>query len=131
MFAQAITESALPGARRVADLQAASWPAAFRLLAAAIEGDGLAVMVIDELPYLIQNDPGFEGAFQRAFDRELSCCMIGTAGRALRWTRWSCVQRMGISRMLRTASVQVGGWFPKAGIRGDRQGRLVGAAAAR
>lgn len=72
LFAQAIAESTLPGARRVADLQAATWPAAFRLLAAAVEGHGPTVVVIDEMPYLIQNDPGFEGALQRAFDRELS-----------------------------------------------------------
>lgn len=25
------------------------------------------------MPYLISNDPGFEGSLQAAFDRELSC----------------------------------------------------------
>lgn len=72
LFVQALAESTLPGARRVADLQAVNWPAAFRLLATAVEGDGPVVVVIDEMPYLIQTDPGFEGALQRAFDRELS-----------------------------------------------------------
>jgi AAA+ ATPase superfamily predicted ATPase len=72
LFVQALAESALPGARRAADMQAANWPAAFRLLAAAVEDAGPAVVVIDEMPYLIRNDPGFEGALQKAFDRELS-----------------------------------------------------------
>jgi hypothetical protein len=72
LFVQAIAESALPGACRAAGLQADSWPAAFRLLATAVEGGGPVVVVIDEMPYLIQNDSGFEGALQKAFDRELS-----------------------------------------------------------
>lgn len=72
LFVQAIAESSLPGARRVAGLQADSWPAAFRLLATAAEGEGPVVIVIDEMPYLVRNDSGFEGALQRAFDRELA-----------------------------------------------------------
>lgn len=72
LFVQAITESALPGAHRIAGLRADNWPAAFRLLATAVEDGGPAVVVIDEMPYLIRNDPGFEGALQRAFDRELA-----------------------------------------------------------
>lgn len=72
LFVQAIGESSLPGARRVAGLQADGWPAAFRLLATAAEGEEPAVVVIDEMPYLVRNDPGFEGALQKAFDRELS-----------------------------------------------------------
>lgn len=72
LFVQAITESALPGARRVAGLRADNWSAAFRLLATAVEGERPAVVVIDEMPYLVRNDPGFEGALQKAFDRELS-----------------------------------------------------------
>jgi hypothetical protein len=72
LFVQAIAESTLPGARRVAGLRADNWPAAFRLLATAVEGEKPTVVVIDELPYLVQNDPGFEGALQKAFDRELS-----------------------------------------------------------
>lgn len=72
LFLQAIAESTLPGARRGVDLRAANWPAAFRLLGATVEGQGPVVVVIDEMPYLIRTDPGFEGALQRAFDRELS-----------------------------------------------------------
>jgi hypothetical protein len=72
LFLQAIAESTLPGARNVSDMTAANWPAAFRLLETAVDGDGPVVVVIDEMPYLIETDPGFEGALQKAFDRELS-----------------------------------------------------------
>jgi len=34
--------------------------------------DGGSVVVIDELPYLTNSDPGFEGTLQKMFDRELS-----------------------------------------------------------
>ena len=30
------------------------------------------MVVLDEMPYLIRTDPGFEGTLQKAFDRELS-----------------------------------------------------------
>ncbi|MCL2581741.1 MAG: AAA family ATPase [Streptosporangiales bacterium] len=72
LFVQAIAESSLPGARRVAGLQADNWPAAFRLLTAAIGSEEPAVVVMDEMPYLVRNDPGFEGALQKAFDRDLA-----------------------------------------------------------
>jgi uncharacterized protein len=42
------------------------------LLATALPKDGPAVVVLDELPYLIANDRGFEGTLQKLFDRELS-----------------------------------------------------------
>ena len=50
----------------------ASWDAALRLLASAVPDDGGSVVVIDELPYLTNSDPGFEGTLQKMFDRELS-----------------------------------------------------------
>ncbi|MGQ0772977.1 MAG: hypothetical protein ACT4NY_00915 [Pseudonocardiales bacterium] len=49
-----------------------TWDAALRLLAAALPTDRAAVVVLDELPYLIATDPGFEGTLQKLFDRELS-----------------------------------------------------------
>ena len=33
-------------------------------------GNGPAVVVVDELPLLIQNDPGFEGTLQAAWDHK-------------------------------------------------------------
>ncbi|MEV8311106.1 DUF234 domain-containing protein [Streptomyces flavidovirens] len=38
----------------------------------ALPTDRPSVVVLDEMPYLIKNDPGFEGTLQKLFDRELS-----------------------------------------------------------
>lgn len=71
LFANEAAASTLPGASLFADVELASWDAALRLLAGAV-GDAGAVVVLDELPYLIGADPHFDGTLQRAFDRELS-----------------------------------------------------------
>ncbi|MGH4010347.1 MAG: hypothetical protein ACRDTH_19675 [Pseudonocardiaceae bacterium] len=49
-----------------------TWDAALRLLAAALPTDRATVIIMDEMPYLIATDPGFEGTLQKLFDRELS-----------------------------------------------------------
>lgn len=72
LFAQEVAGSNLPGAAVFRDVQVASWDAALRLLASAVPDDGGSVVVIDELPYLTNSDPGFEGTLQKMFDRELS-----------------------------------------------------------
>ena len=72
LFAQEVAGSNLPGAALFRDVQVASWDAALRLLAGAVPDDGGSVVVIDELPYLTNSDPGFEGTLQKMFDRELS-----------------------------------------------------------
>lgn len=72
LFAEAVATSTLPGASVVRDQRPGSWDAALRLLAAALPADQPCVVVLDEMPYLIANDPGFEGALQQAFDRELA-----------------------------------------------------------
>lgn len=64
--------SDLPLASVFRDQTPTSWDAALRLLAAALPPDRPCVVVVDELPYLIANDPGFEGSLQKVFDRELS-----------------------------------------------------------
>jgi AAA+ ATPase superfamily predicted ATPase len=72
LFAAAGAASDLPGAA-VFDGQAPrTWDAALRLLASALPDDRPSVVVLDELPYLIATDPGFEGTLQKLFDRELS-----------------------------------------------------------
>jgi len=71
LFAQEVAGSNLPAAAVFRDVQVASWDAALRLLAGALP-DGGSVVVIDELPYLTNSDPGFEGTLQKMFDRELS-----------------------------------------------------------
>jgi hypothetical protein len=40
--------------------------------ASSLPDDQPSVVVLDEMPYLIRTDPGFEGTLQKVFDRELS-----------------------------------------------------------
>lgn len=47
------------------------WPDAFRALASALP-DGPAIVVLDELPWLAEQDEVFDGALQTAWDRLLS-----------------------------------------------------------
>jgi hypothetical protein len=49
----------------------ASWPDAFRVLAAVLP-DSPAIVVLDELPWLAEQDDIFDGALQTAWDRLLS-----------------------------------------------------------
>lgn len=72
LFIEAAVTSNLPAAAVFYDQKPTSWDAALRLLTAAIPDDQPSVIVLDEMPYLIQNDPGFEGTLQKLFDRELS-----------------------------------------------------------
>ena len=48
------------------------WNAAFRLLAEILPDDTQSVVVIDEVPYLMERIDAFEGMLQRAWDRLLS-----------------------------------------------------------
>lgn len=72
LFTEAAASSDLPGAEVFRDQTPTSWDAALRLLAAALPADQPSVVVLDEMPYLIANDAGFEGTLQKLFDRELS-----------------------------------------------------------
>jgi len=72
LFAAEGARSNLPGAALFAEQAPTTWDGAFRLLAAALPRDKSAVFVIDELPYLMDDQMIFEGALQRAWDRELS-----------------------------------------------------------
>jgi AAA+ ATPase superfamily predicted ATPase len=58
----AVFDDALPG----------NWSAALRQLAGTLPEDRPSVVVIDEVPYLIERVDAFEGILQRAWDRELS-----------------------------------------------------------
>ncbi|MCO5993109.1 ATP-binding protein [Actinoallomurus rhizosphaericola] len=71
LFAEAVAGSDLPAAAFFADQSPRTWDAALRLLAGGLP-DRPSVVVIDEMPYLIKNDPGFEGTLQKIFDRELA-----------------------------------------------------------
>ncbi|MFE3513745.1 ATP-binding protein [Streptomyces sp. NPDC059166] len=72
-FAAELAVSPLPDAGRVADFATPqTWDAALSLLASVLPPDTPSVVVLDEMPYLVREDPAFEGALQKAFDRTLS-----------------------------------------------------------
>ncbi|MEU8708183.1 DUF234 domain-containing protein [Streptomyces sp. NPDC048565] len=72
-FAAELAASPLPDAGRVADFATPqTWDAAFGLLASVLPQDTPSVVVLDEMPYLVRDDPTFEGALQKAFDRTLA-----------------------------------------------------------
>ncbi|MDR8408608.1 ATP-binding protein [Nonomuraea sp. 3-1Str] len=64
--------SDLPGAALFRDARPESWDGALRLLAEAVPGESPSIVVIDELPFMIAQDPHLEGRLQRLFDREFS-----------------------------------------------------------
>ncbi|RCW45187.1 hypothetical protein DFQ14_103153 [Halopolyspora algeriensis] len=65
-------ESSLPARDLLGAGQPSNWDDALRLLAASLPEDTPSVVVIDELPYLMDDDHAFEGTLQRAWDRHLS-----------------------------------------------------------
>jgi hypothetical protein len=65
-------ESTLPDRDLLVGANPDGWDAAFRLLAAALPGDARSVVVIDEVPYLMDEEHAFEGVLQRSWDRALS-----------------------------------------------------------
>jgi AAA+ ATPase superfamily predicted ATPase len=72
LFVEAARSSDLPDVAVFDEQAPQTWDAALRLLAAGLPPDRATVIVLDELPYLIATDPGFEGTLQKLFDRELS-----------------------------------------------------------
>lgn len=72
MFVEAAAASTLPEAALFGGQAPRDWDAALQLLAAAVPADQPSIVVLDEMPYLISNDPGFEGTLQKLYDRELS-----------------------------------------------------------
>ncbi|SFS67025.1 ATP-binding protein [Saccharopolyspora flava] len=72
-FATEVSASDLPEAHRFAGFGTPqSWDAAFSALAHALPKETPSIVVLDEMPYVVREDPTFEGALQKAFDRELS-----------------------------------------------------------
>jgi AAA+ ATPase superfamily predicted ATPase len=72
-FTLALAESTLPQAGLASGFASPqTWDAAFGLLAQALPTDAPSVVVLDEMPYLVREDPTFEGSLQKAFDRTLS-----------------------------------------------------------
>ncbi len=71
-FAAELTASDLPGAADAGGDAAATWHMALRRLADALDDDQPAIVVIDELPWLVAQDSAAEGALQTVWDRYLS-----------------------------------------------------------
>lgn len=71
-FAATLAHSPLPGADLVAGLQASDWNQALRSLAVAVPDDVPSIAVLDEVPWLVEQDGEFEGALQTVWDRHLS-----------------------------------------------------------
>lgn len=69
-FAADAAGCSLPGAEMFRDIRLESWEAALRQLASALP-DGPCIVVIDEFPWLVANDPGLEGTLQMLWDRLL------------------------------------------------------------
>ena len=71
-FRQDATESSLPSRDVLAAGRPGDWSEALRLLAASVPDDVVSIVVMDELPYLMDRDHEFEGILQRAWDRHLA-----------------------------------------------------------
>lgn len=71
-FIEAVTSSTLPDRSVFDDATPGNWSAALRQLAGVLPDDQPSVVVIDEVPYLVNRVDAFEGILQRAWDRELS-----------------------------------------------------------
>src|SRR3990172_10030147 len=50
----------------------ASWDAALAYVSTVARATGPLAVVVDEFPYLVEQDPSVEGAFQTAWDRHVS-----------------------------------------------------------
>jgi hypothetical protein len=71
-FCRELRESSLPSDPELVPLlTTGSWSDAFRVVAAVLP-DSPAIVVLDELPWLAEQDPAFDGALQTAWDRLLS-----------------------------------------------------------
>ncbi len=71
-FRVALEDSTLAAARLTeAGARFESWPAALRLASEEATREHPAVIVIDELPYLVESDAGVPADVQEAWDREL------------------------------------------------------------
>ena len=70
-FREAVAESSLAPADAFADVTFASWPAALRAAIADASAEHPAIVVLDEVPYLTEQDPGFAADLQTAWDRWL------------------------------------------------------------
>jgi uncharacterized protein len=71
-FSDAVRTSGLREAHVFGEAVPGNWAAALRQLAGVLPDDGPSIVVLDELPYLMDSGGAFESVLQRAWDRELS-----------------------------------------------------------
>ncbi|TDD12550.1 ATP-binding protein [Nonomuraea deserti] len=71
-FIASAAASDLPDASLFEQATATSWDSLLVLLAQAVPQDAPSIVVIDELPYMIHQDPYLEGKLQYVFDRHFS-----------------------------------------------------------
>jgi AAA+ ATPase superfamily predicted ATPase len=71
-FTEAVQLSGLPEANVFDDAVPGNWAAALRQLAGVLPDDQPSIVVLDELPYLMDSEGAFESVLQRSWDRELS-----------------------------------------------------------
>lgn len=70
-FVDVARQSTLASADAFEGATYSSWPAALRAAARGVTASDPAIIVIDELPYLTELDPGFAADLQAAWDRTL------------------------------------------------------------
>lgn len=70
-FVDAVAQSTLPAAPAFEGASYESWPSVIRAAAQGLDPARPAILVIDELPYLAELDPGFPADLQQAWDRVL------------------------------------------------------------
>jgi uncharacterized protein len=75
-FGEAVAQSSMPAAGLFSEASFQSWPAALRAAASGLSADRAAIVVIDELPYLTEHDPGFAADLQKAWDRWLESAPV-------------------------------------------------------
>ena len=71
-FTRDVAVSSLPDAELFAEAAPGNWSAALRQLAGILPEDRASVVVLDEVPYLMDDAGAFESVLQRSWDRELS-----------------------------------------------------------
>ncbi|GAA4074015.1 ATP-binding protein [Nonomuraea soli] len=69
---EAVAASDLPEREAFTQVAPASWSGALQHLASALPDDRPSIVVMDEIPYLMERVDAFEGVLQRAWDRALS-----------------------------------------------------------
>jgi AAA+ ATPase superfamily predicted ATPase len=71
-FLNDVAQSPLADPEGIADIAPGNWSGALQVLADALPEDVASIIVLDEVPYLMDRVDAFEGQLQRAWDRFLS-----------------------------------------------------------